>query len=456
VKSSKRRYLCQVCGHSAPAWLGRCPACGEWSSFVEERVEPDRDAGRARLSGASGPTPIARLETAERQRLGTGFPELDRVLGGGLVEGSATLLGGEPGIGKSTLVLQVSGFVADESGRVLYVSGEESTTQLKMRADRLGISSERLLVLTETDVYDIEACVEEVEPRLLIVDSIQTVHLRDLESAPGGVSQVRESAARLLALAKRTGCSVVLVGHVSKTGALAGPKVLEHIVDAVLYFEGERHQSYRLLRADKNRFGSTNEVGIFEMGDAGLSEVDNPSKALLAERARGASGSVVVAAIEGTRPLLAELQALVSPCSFGVPRRTASGVDRNRLALVIAVLEKRIGLRLGSQDTFVKVTGGLDVSEPAADLGMALAIASSYYEAPVPEDLAAVGEVGLAGEVRSVGRVDRRVEEAGRLGFSRVLVPASIRLPTERSAARPFNVATVGEALEIALEGWHR
>jgi len=385
------------------------------------------------------------------ERILTGIGELDRVLGGGVVRGSLILIGGDPGIGKSTLVFQACRALADSGGPVLYVSGEESAAQVKLRAERLGISSRGLYLLAETDLQAIEAHVDSLKPRVLVVDSIQTVYLPDLESAPGSVSQVRECGSRLMLMAKTEGIAAFLVGHVTKEGALAGPRVLEHLVDTVLYFEGEHHHAYRVLRAVKNRFGSTNEIGVFEMTDRGLAEVQNPSGFFLSERPKGAPGSVIVSSLEGTRPVLLELQALVSPANFGTPRRTVLGSDYNRVCLLLAVLEKRAGFPLQTQDVFVNVAGGGRVTEPAADLGIVLALASSYLDRPLPGDLLILGEVGLTGEVRAVTGLEARLREAAALGFQSAVVPKNNLV---RDAALPLEVqavSSVDEAIRTLL-----
>jgi len=460
VARARTVFFCQHCGQESPKWLGRCPGCGEWNSFVEEKVAPAATAGigdrKARTPGER-PIPLNEVEGADAPRLPTGLTELDRVLGGGLVPGSLALVGGDPGIGKSTLLLQLSQAIAERVGTALYVSGEESARQIRLRGDRLGAAAPRLLVLAETDLQAIEEQVDAVKPTLVVVDSIQTIYHPDLTSAPGSVGQVRECAARLLRLAKATGTAVVLVGHVTKESAIAGPRILEHLVDAVLYFEGDRHQSYRILRAVKNRFGSTNELGLFEMREQGLVEVPNASQAFLAERPTGVAGSVVVASLEGTRPILVEVQALVTPTVFGMARRTATGIDYNRVLLLLAVLEKRCGLALGSQDAYLKVAGGARVDEPALDLGVAVALASSFREVPTDPRTVVIGEVGLAGEVRSVGQLDRRIAEASRLGFARCVVPRGSVEAWRRAGGRAdlevVGVATVEEGLQAALQG---
>jgi DNA repair protein RadA/Sms len=444
-------YRCQTCGFAAPK-PGTCPDCARTGSFValiEERPLAERSE-RPKLAAGAKPMLIGDIAVEAGERILTGIAELDRVLGGGVVPGSLVLIGGDPGIGKSTLLLQASRALAARPGPVLYVSGEESAAQVKLRADRLGIAPKGLYFLAETDLQVIEAQAAELRPRALIVDSIQTVFLPGLESAPGSVSQVRECAARLMLLAKGRGMAAFLVGHVTKDGAIAGPRVLEHLVDTVLYFEGEQHHAYRILRAVKNRFGSTNEIGVFEMGEVGLTEVSNPSGFFLAERPRGAAGSVIVSSLEGTRPLLLEMQALVTPASFGTPRRTVLGADYNRVCLLLAVLEKRVGFPLQSQDVFVNVAGGARVTEPASDLGIAIAAASSYLDRPVRGDVVIMGEVGLTGEVRAVAGFAARLKEAAALGFTAAVVPQNNlggkNLAGE--ATHPLNVQGVGSVDE--------
>jgi DNA repair protein RadA/Sms len=424
-------YTCTECGTQQPRWLGRCPGCGAWESLVEESAgeAPPRRGDLLRLdpqSGSPKPVPLSEVDPSAAPRIATGIAELDRVLGGGLVPGSVLLLGGEPGIGKSTLCLQLATQLQLGSGRVLYVTGEESLEQVRLRAERLGEIPDSLLVLSETRVESLAAPWRELGPSLVLIDSIQTMSTESVESAPGSVAQVRESAALLAATAKAQGTVLVLVGHVTKEGAIAGPRVLEHLVDAVLSFEGDRGHNFRLLRASKNRFGSTQEVGVFSMGEAGLSAVENPSELFLAERHAGAPGSVIVPTIAGSRPMLLEIQALVAPAGYGTARRTCLGIDDARVALLLAVLDRRSEVDLLSCDVYVNVTGGVRVAEPAADLGVALALASSRLDLPVPVDVAVCGEVGLGGEVRRVGRIPLRLREAARLGFERVLLPSAV------------------------------
>jgi DNA repair protein RadA/Sms len=446
-------YRCQTCGFAAPK-AGTCPDCaraGTYVALVEERPAPSRSEW-PKLAAGARPVLIGDIAVTSGERITTGIGELDRVLGGGVVPGSLVLIGGDPGIGKSTLLLQASRSLSERAGPVLYVSGEESAPQVKLRADRLGISPRGLYFLAETDLQVIEAHAAELKPRAIVVDSIQTVFLPGLESAPGSVSQVRECAARLMLWSKGRGTATFLVGHVTKDGAIAGPRVLEHLVDTVLYFEGEQHHAHRVLRAVKNRFGSTNEIGVFEMGEQGLAEVTNPSGFFLAERPRGAAGSVIVSSLEGSRPLLLELQALVTPASFGTPRRTVLGADYNRVCLLLAVLEKRVGFPLQSQDVFVNVAGGGRVTEPAADLGVVVAAASSYLDRPVRGDTVIMGEVGLAGEVRAVAGFAARLKEAAALGFTAAVVPQN---NLAAGAAQPLEVQGVGsvdEAVKALLE----
>src|SRR5881296_1915516 len=446
-------YRCQECGFASPK-PGTCPDCrragGAGVQLVEERRTASRAARRAGTPAAQ-PRPLKDISMDRDDRVRTGIDELDRVLGGGVVRGSLVLIGGDPGVGKSTLLLQAARALAQAAPPVLYVTAEESAAQVKMRADRLGIATDGLLLWPENDLSVVQGHLDDVKPRALVIDAIQTVFLPDLESAPGSVAQVRECGARLMTLAKGLGIATFLVGHVTKEGALAGPRVLEHLVDTVLYFEGERHHSYRVLRAVKNRFGSTNEIGVFQMGEAGLVEVTNPSGFFLAERPGDAPGSVIVASLEGTRPVLLELQALVAPASFGTPRRTVLGADYNRVCLLLAVLEKRAGVPLANQDIFVNVAGGGRVMEPAADLAVLVAAASSYMDRPVRGDVVVLGEVGLTGEVRAVTGLEARLREAAQLGFTQAVVPRSNLLETPRPPLEAHGVATVHEALDVLL-----
>jgi DNA repair protein RadA/Sms len=447
------QWTCQNCGRTTPREMGRCPGCGEWGTMVEVLEEPKAKSALPSVPG-SVPRRLSEIETGGLERLELPLNEFARVLGGGVVPGSLVLVGGEPGIGKSTLLLQIAGLMVESMGRpVLYVSGEESARQIKMRARRLGINSDDLFLVTETGLEIILRHAEQVQPQVLIVDSVQTVTSDELTSAAGSISQVRQAASRFQWWAKAEGVSVFLVGHVTKEGAIAGPKVLEHIVDTVLYLEGDRFHTYRLLRSVKNRFGATSEVGVFEMRERGMIEVTNPSEAFLAERMVNAPGSAIAVTMEGTRPLLVEIQALASHTSFGNPRRTANGIDFNRLLLITAVLARRVGLKLYDQDVFVNVIGGLQVEEPAADLAAAVAIASSVRDRPVAADLAIVGEVGLSGEVRAVGQTAARLREAAQLGFRRCLVPKSLRCGGDPlpEGIETIRVRSVAEAVEKAL-----
>ncbi len=447
---AKSIYVCQQCGAQSLKWVGRCPDCGEWNSMVET-VESREGFPPSSIVPRSRPQRLSEIAAEGVKRIEVPMVEFSRVLGGGIVPGSMVLIAGDPGIGKSTLLLQVTALLSETLGKVLYISGEESAPQIKIRAERLGISSEELHLFTETDMDSIMDYIHQLAPQLVVVDSIQTVQIPELTSAAGSISQVRESTARLIRLAKEEGVPVFIVGHVTKEGAIAGPRVLEHMVDTVLYLEGERFHSYRLLRSVKNRFGSTDEVGVFEMSGQGMLEVTNPSEAFLSERSEG-TGSAIAVTLEGTRPLLVEIQALTSTTSFGLPRRTANGIDFNRLLLLVAVLSKRMGLRLHDQDIFVNVVGGLKINEPAVDLSVAAAIASSFRDTPVAHDLAIMGEIGLSGELRSISQVPKRLNEAARLGFKRCLLPHSVRVPRERPAdLRLIKARSLGEALDVAL-----
>ncbi len=424
----KTKFMCNSCGYESAKWMGRCPGCGEWNTMVEE-VEVVTKGPRRTFqhseSTAQKATPITAIEIAEEPRVDTDLNELNRVLGGGIVPGSLVLIGGDPGIGKSTLLLQVSALLANKGQRVLYMSGEESVRQTKLRAERLGVTSSELYIYSETNLELVNEAIDSVEPKFVIIDSIQTVHHPEVTSAPGSVSQVRECTAELMRIAKTKNIAIFLVGHVTKEGQIAGPRLLEHMVDTVLYFEGERHHTYRILRSQKNRFGSTNEIAIFEMLQGGLKEVLNPSELFLQERSQGAAGSTVVASMEGTRPILVEIQALITPTSFNYPKRMASGLDQNRVQLLMAVLEKRMGMLLQTQDAYIKVAGGVKLDEPAIDLAVLTTIVSSYKDVAVSAHDCFIGEVGLTGEVRRVSRVEQRVQEAAKLGFKRAIIPAS-------------------------------
>lgn len=421
MSKARLQFVCQACGHTSPKWLGRCPACEAWNSLVEEVAN---EGGPPAPAPPAVPVAMTEVASTSQPRMATGSAELDRVLGGGLVPGSLVLIGGDPGIGKTTLLTQACRNLAEAGHLVLYVSGEESTAQVKLRADRLGVATPKLLLLAEANLEAILGACTVEHPQVVVVDSIQTVVKPGLSSAPGSVGQVRECTADLMRLAKDHTICVLIVGHVTKEGQLAGPRVLEHIVDTVLYFEGDRHHAYRIIRATKNRFGSTNEIGVFEMREAGLRDVLNPSAAFLSERAAEAPGSAVVCAMEGTRPLLVEVQALVTPTVFGMPRRTVAGVDYNRTVVLLAVLEKRAGMALASHDVYVSAAGGVTVDEPAVDLGVAAAVASSLRGRPVDPTAVAIGEIGLGGELRMVPQLEKRALEAARLGFRRCIAPA--------------------------------
>ena len=427
MKGLKTVYICENCEYKSPKWLGKCPSCGEWNTFIEDVVETASATSAVKRtsaisSGAAGAISYRELELPEFIRTDTGLGELDRVLGGGLVNGSVVLLSGEPGIGKSTLLLQISDSLG-QSRKVLYVSGEESYGQLKLRAGRLGINGANLFILTETSMENILGQIDRVKPDVVIVDSIQTIFSEKIASAPGSLTQVKECALSFIERAKSRGTSVILVGHVNKEGSIAGPKTLEHMVDAVLYFEGERHHSYRIIRAIKNRYGPTNEIGVFEMTDGGLEQVENPSEMLLSGRPKNMSGNCAVCTMEGTRPIIAEIQALVTKSVLPAPRRTANGLDYSKMCLIIAVLEKRLGLRFSSCDAFMNVVGGLRLDEPAVDMAVALAMISSITDRVIPDDLIAIGEIGLAGECRAVSNLEQRLKEAARLGFTRAVIP---------------------------------
>jgi DNA repair protein RadA/Sms len=447
--SVKTIFVCQQCGKESLKWLGRCPNCQQWNTFVETRMAAPVTASSF-VSLASLPQELSQITLEKQDRLPLPLTEFNRVLGGGVMAGSLVLIGGEPGIGKSTLLLQIAALSAGSGGRVVYVSGEETLRQIKLRSERLKVKGDGLYLLAETNLEAILSQIDELSPALVVVDSIQAVYFSELDTLPGSITQVRECTLRLMHWAKHNAVPVLIAGHVTKDGAIAGPRVLEHIVDAVLYLEGEPFSAYRLLRSVKNRFGATNEVGVFEMKSEGLIEVANPSLAFLSQRPGQAVGSVVVPTLEGSRPLLVEVQALTSPTSFGLPRRTANGIDFNRLLMITAVLVRRVGLRLGNQDIIVNVTGGLKVGEPAVDLGVALAIASSFRDVEVAPDLAALGEVGLSGELRAVSQLERRLGEAARLGFKRCLVPKT----RARISPQDINLIPVGtlrEAIEMGL-----
>ena len=414
-------FFCNECGYESAKWLGKCPACNAWNTFVEEKITK-QGSNKGVVTKFPDPVSLKSIEQISISRISSGFDELDRVLGGGFVNGSLTLLGGEPGIGKSTLILQICDkFKTD--GKVLYVSGEESAEQIKIRADRLGINKDNIMFLGETDINNIENAIEKMEPKLVIIDSIQTMYSDEITSAPGSVSQVREITARVMKMCKMKGITTVIIGHVTKDGTIAGPRVLEHMVDAVLYIEGERYFSYRVVRGVKNRFGSTNEIGMFEMRNEGMVEITNPSSVLLTEREDNPPGSVIVASLEGTRPILIELQALTSTTVFGMPRRTANGLDYNRVTLLIAVLEKIGGVNLGNQDVYMNIVGGIKINEPALDLGIILSAASSFKNISISKDVAVIVEVGLTGEIRSVNMIEKRLKEIEKMGLKTCIIP---------------------------------
>jgi len=444
-------FVCHACGYQAPKWMGKCPDCGSWDAFVEESRQPQTGHGGATglTAAPSEPVPIDAIELESEDRLLTGIAEFDRVLGGGIVPGTLVLIGGDPGIGKSTLMLQALHGLAGNGHKVLYVSGEESIRQIRIRSKRLETVSPELLVAAEVELETILNMVKSVQPAVMVVDSIQTMFNSELTSAPGSVSQVRESTVRLMFMAKRSGIPVFLVGHVTKEGAIAGPKLLEHMVDTVLYFEGDRNHVFRILRAVKNRFGSTNEIGVFEMKGKGLEEVGNPSAIFLSERPVNAPGSVVTASMEGTRPILVELQALASSSSFGTARRTILGLDQNRVALLVAVMEKKLGMQLLGHDIFMNVAGGVKIDEPAVDMGIVAAVASSFLDKSIPEGTLVLGEVGLTGEVRGIGQVETRLQEAQKMGFTRCLVPQSNRTRLSGTGGMTITgIRTISEGIE--------
>ena len=453
MAKAKTVYFCTACGNETPKWVGRCPGCGAWNT-LEEHIEKPVAAGRAKAApiGVSRrPQRIDQVDTDTEIRFSTGMGELDRVLGGGAVAGSLVLVGGAPGIGKSTLLLQICNSLC-QGRSVLYISGEESERQLKLRAVRLGVAPEQLFILSETRLSDVLEAVDEIRPDILIVDSIQTLYNEENESSPGSISQVKDCTMSMMHLSKSQGVTVFVVGHINKDGNIAGPKVLEHMVDCVLYFEGDQNSSYRLLRAAKNRFGSTNEIGVFEMMDCGLIEVPNPSQILLAGRPEGASGTCVACVMEGTRPVLAEVQALVAKTTFNVPRRAADGFDFNRAVLLMAVAEKRAGMKLNVFDAYINVIGGLRLDEPGADLPVVLAVASSYRDQPIADDLAAIGEVGLTGEIRSVSHMNQRLAEVSRLGFKKCIIPKNTSEKLEiPNGLNVYRVRNLREAIETAL-----
>lgn len=445
-------FVCQNCGNNSPKWIGKCPACSGWNTYVEEIVTKEK--ANPIFKSKSKPVLINEISLANEQRIKTDIKEMDRVLGGGLILGSTVLIGGDPGIGKSTLALQIFGKYSENGIKVLYITGEESSNQIKIRSKRLNVNGENLYVVTETNIESIINNIENSSPGVVVIDSIQTIYSNDLPSAPGTVGQIRECTSKIVQYAKNKGVSFFLVGHVTKEGSIAGPKVLEHLVDTVLYFEGGKSHPFRILRAVKNRYGSTNEIGVFEMTNDGLKEVSNPSETFLSERPLNSSGSVVTPSIEGTRPILVEIQALVSPCNFGVPRRTTIGLDSNRVSLLVAVIEKRGGLHITSQDIFMNVAGGVKIEEPAVDLGICISLVSSFLNKPVSPETIVFGEVGLSGEIRGVSQVDVRLKEAEKLGFKRFILPRinSDNLKHKDSKQKYIGIENINEAIEILFD----
>ena len=449
AKGKNSVFFCQSCGYESTKWMGQCPACKEWNTMVEEVVDKKTTVTHKQITELQV-SKLNDVQSSPEERLDTHIKELNRVLGGGIVPGSLVLVGGDPGIGKSTLLLQTCRILSDQHTSVLYISGEESLQQIKMRADRIGTFSDDMMLLCETNLDLIQGVIEERRPQVVVVDSIQTMFRENVNSAPGSVSQVREATSVLMRLAKERGIAIFVVGHVTKEGTVAGPRVLEHMVDTVLYFEGDRYAAYRILRAVKNRFGSTNEIGVFEMCQTGLREVPNPSEYMLDGKPQNASGSIVVCTMEGTRPLLVEIQALVCHSAFGMPRRTAAGVDYNRVNLLMAVLEKTVGVKLSDQDAYINIAGGMKISEPAVDLGLVLSIISSFRNRPIAEDVICFGEVGLSGEVRSVNMVEQRIAEARKLGFKQCILPkVCMKNIQQVDGMQLKGVENVREALEI-------
>ena len=449
AKAAKTIFVCNECGYESAKWMGKCPACNSWNTFFEQKVEKITENGVKKLKERNEPKALNSYKGQEVSRTSTGFGELDRVLGGGIVKGSLILLGGEPGIGKSTLILELCDKIKGE-GKVLYVSGEESAEQIKLRADRLGINNDDILFLGETDIDIVKENIEEIQPKLVIIDSIQTMYSDELTAAAGSVSQVREITAQIMRICKSKQITTIIIGHVTKDGTIAGPRVLEHMVDTVLYLEGERYFSYRILRGVKNRFGSTNEIGMFEMKGEGLVEITNPSEILISERDDNPSGSCIVASMEGTRPMLIELQALTTLSVFGIPKRTANGLDYNRLAVLIAVLEKRANLQIGGQDIYVNVVSGIKLNEPSIDLGIVCVCASSFKNVPIPKDTVIMGEVGLTGEVRRINMIEKRLKEAEKLGFKRCIIPENNKKHLEEKFKMELiGVKNIGEALRV-------
>lgn len=457
MSKTKTVFMCQECGYESSKWMGQCPGCSQWNTFVEElklkKPSSNYNNSSIDIHTDEKPKSLSIIDTEEDKRLKTNIQEFDRVLGGGIVDGSLILVGGDPGIGKSTILLQMCQSLSEQGAKVLYISGEESIKQIKMRADRLNVTGSNVMLYAQTSLQIIETVIKNEKPNVVIVDSIQTMFSEEVTSAPGSVSQVREVTSRLMRIAKGLNISTFIVGHVTKDGSIAGPRVLEHMVDTVLYFEGERSVSYRILRAVKNRYGSTNEIGVFEMCDKGLVEVTNPSEYMLTGRPLGESGSIVTCCMEGTRPLLVEVQALVSPTSFGMPRRASAGTDYNRVNLLMAVLEKKIGMQLGNYDSYVNIAGGIKISEPSLDLGIIIAIASSFKNINVDEKTIIMGEVGLTGEVRGISLCDQRIHEAEKLGFTRCIIPKdnSKALENKKGKIEVIGVESVKEAIEFTL-----
>ena len=449
MAKNKTVFVCSECGNESSKWLGKCPACNSWNSFYEQKIVETKSGTHKDLSKSENkPQKLNSYEAKETLRTSTGFGELDRVLGGGLVKGSLVLLGGEPGIGKSTLILQICDKIKGE-GKVLYVSGEESAEQIKMRADRLGINNDDILFLGETDIDIVNQAIIEINPKLVIIDSIQTMYSEEITAAAGSVSQVREITSQVMRVCKSRAITTIIIGHVTKEGNIAGPRVLEHMVDTVLYLEGERYFSYRVLRGVKNRFGSTNEIGMFEMNEEGMCEITNPSDILISEREDNQAGSCIISSIEGTRAILIELQALTTQSIFGIPKRTANGIDYNRLALLIAVLEKRAGMMLGGQDVYLNLVGGIRVNEPSIDLGIIMAVASSFKNIAIPKDMVVIGEVGLTGEVRRINLIDKRLKEAEKLGFKTCVIPESNKKDLkEKYKLDIIGVGNINEAMK--------
>ena len=449
MAKAKTIFVCSECGNESPKWLGKCPACNSWNTFYEQKIEKYTEENKIEKKINNTPKPLNSYVGQEANRTSTGYLELDRVLGGGLVKGSLILLGGEPGIGKSTLILQLCEKVQGE-GKVLYVSGEESAEQIKLRADRLEIKNQDLMFLGETDIDVIKDAISDMKPKLVIIDSIQTMYSDEITAAAGSVSQVREITSQIMRMCKAQQITTIIIGHVTKEGNIAGPRVLEHMVDTVLYLEGERYNTYRILRAVKNRFGSTNEIGMFEMREEGMCEVTNPSDILITEREDNPSGSCILASVEGTRPILVEVQALTSQTVFGLPKRTANGFDYNRLAVLIAVLEKKAGLSLGNQDVYLNIAGGMKISEPAADLGIIATVASSYKNVPIPQSTVVMGEVGLTGEVRRINLIEKRLKEAEKLGFKACIIPENNKkVLKDNYKLDIIGVKSIGDMLRI-------